>query len=502
MVINKKWKCIFIWMLVFLSLVPTIYLFSYCYATGDDYGYGAIVKQAWNSNHSIIDAIKASCSQVLGVYTSWQGTWFTVFLFAFNPEVFGFGYYWITPVIMLALHIISAWILTKTFFEKKYGLNNLEVCVIAALVFVCNIQFAPSYQCNLFWWVGTVHYVIPFTVGCLAIYNLTQYLKTYKNSNLLFACILFLLLGGGNYQVAIVTPLVLLCYFLWDLTINRIIYKAKALYILLPVIIEMIGLYISIIAPGNKNRGGEQFVFSIGYAMTVILKCFVEAFNSIVAYFTERSFLIVIFLIYSIIMYYIIERRKEKLENWFKNPILMILTTFCLFAASFAPKLYAGVGVSGGVYNTNFYIFVIAIFYDIAYVEGYLILRRNIYNIVRKSILCKAFCLIALIMLVFISRHSIKNTTSYVSYKYIVSGQAEDYKEQMLLQNEILADSSNEDAVVPFINNEQGPLQQMPVTDDPEAWSNSVTALFYGKNSVVAINRDAWYDEFGDAYGY
>ena len=173
-----------------------------------------------------------------------------------------------------------------------------------------------------------------------------------------------------------------------------------------------------------------------------------------------------------------------------------------MFAASFAPELYADVGVSGGVYNTNFYIFVIAIFYDIAYVEGYILLHGDNSNILRKNDMSKVFCLIALIMLVFIGRHSIKNTTSYVSYKYIISGQAEDYREQVLLQNEILSDSNNEDAVVPFINNEQGPLQQMPVTDDPEAWSNSVTALFYGKNSVVAINRDAWYDEFGDVYGY
>lgn len=500
--INKKWKSIIILVLIILSLLPIIYLFPYCYATGDDYGYGAIVKQTWNSNHSIIDAIKVSCSQVAGVYNSWQGTWFTVFLFAFNPEVFGFGYYWITPVIMLVLHIMSAWMITKTCFLEKYGLNNLDVCIIAALIFVCNVQFAPSYQCNLFWWVGTAHYVIPFTIGCLAIYNSTQYLKTYKNINLLLACISFILLGGGNYQVAIVTPLVLLCYFLWDLIINRIMYKAKALFLIFPVIFEMIGLYISIIAPGNKNRGGEQFAFSIGYAMTTILKCFVEAFNNIVTYFNERFFITVIFLIYTIIMYNIIEKRKKELNNYFKYPVLMILTTYCLFAASFAPELYADVGVSGGVYNTNFYIFVIAIFYDIAYVEGYILLHGDNSNILRKNDMSKVFCLIALIMLVFIGRHSIKNTTSYVSYKYIISGQAEDYREQVLLQNEILSDSNNEDAVVPFINNEQGPLQQMPVTDDPEAWSNSVTALFYGKNSVVAINRDAWYDEFGDVYGY
>lgn len=489
-------------LLVCISFLPIIILFNYCHATGDDFGYGAVVKQAFDNTHSIIEMIRASYIQTKGVYDSWQGTWFTVFLFAFNPEVFGFKFYFLVPIVMFGLHVVAAILLIKLFIEKRYNLARKELWQITVLLLFCNIQFAPSYQCNLFWWVGTVHYVVPYFLGIIALYNSIRFLNEYYIKNLIGALVAFVFIGGGNYQIAIITPLVLLCYVLWNKVIHSRKKAAKAFLLVVPVLLEMVGLYISIIAPGNKNRGGESFGFSMHYAIGIILKCFTTAFDTAVKYCSERTFILVIFLIYAIVMYNVISNNVKCIEKNFQAPILMMIMTFCIFAASFAPELYANVGVSGGVYNTNFYIFVFGVFYIIAYVEGYLITRKgydyaNSYSLVRR-----VFCFILLIMLVFIGRHSLKISTAYVSYKYIVSGQAADYKEQVILQHEILSDEDITDAVVPFINNEQGPLQQMPVTGDPDAWSNSVTASFYGKNSVVAIDRDEWIQKYGSTYGY
>ena len=53
----------------------------------------------------------------------------------------------------------------------------------------------------------------------------------------------------------------------------------------------------------------------------------------------------------------------------------------------------------------------------------------------------------------------------------------------MDLQTSLMEREGIEDVVVPFINDVQGPLMQMPVTDNPDAWSNQVTARFYGKTA-------------------
>lgn len=109
---------------------------------------------------------------------------------------------------------------------------------------------------------------------------------------------------------------------------------------------------------------------------------------------------------------------------------------------------------------------------------------------VQKSILAIAilFCLIMTVVF----RSNIKTGTSFVCLRYIASGEAQDYKEQMDLQTSLMEREGIEDVVVPFINDVQGPLMQMPVTDNPDAWSNQVTARFYGKNSVAAIERSKW----------
>ena len=103
---------------------------------------------------------------------------------------------------------------------------------------------------------------------------------------------------------------------------------------------------------------------------------------------------------------------------------------------------------------------------------------------------------VLLIFLCIIGRHSIKATTDYVCYTYIRSGQAADYRAQTALQYQLLTDEKVADPVVPMINNEQGPLQQMPVTADPGAWSNRVTAEFYGKESVTGIDRVVWNEKY------
>lgn len=94
-------------------------------------------------------------------------------------------------------------------------------------------------------------------------------------------------------------------------------------------------------------------------------------------------------------------------------------------------------------------------------------------------------------------RSGIKNSTSYVALRYILSGEAADFKQQMNLQTKLMEEAGTEDVIVPFINDFQGPLMHMPVTDDPHAFTNWATAGFYGKNSVIAMDRKEWMELYG-----
>ena len=84
-----------------LSIIPIIYLARYVHATGDDYGYGILTHSAWLNSHSLWEVMKASFRTISQYYEGWQGTWFSVFLFSIQPEVFSPEAYGIVPFLML-----------------------------------------------------------------------------------------------------------------------------------------------------------------------------------------------------------------------------------------------------------------------------------------------------------------------------------------------------------------------------------------------------------------
>ena len=99
-------------------------------------------------------------------------------------------------------------------------------------------------------------------------------------------------------------------------------------------------------------------------------------------------------------------------------------------------------------------------------------------------------------LMLLICRSDMKETTTWQCYDYIASGQAADYKAQMEQFLELLSDDSIQDVVLPAINDQQGPLQHMPVTSDPSAWTNTTVRNYFGKKSVVAIPRAEWEEKY------
>ena len=188
--------------------------------------------------------------------------------------------------------------------------------------------------------------------------------------------------------------------------------------------------------------------------------------------------------------------REEK--EGINFPIIRVLALFCLYSAMHAPEIYAGVEVSRGVYNMNYWTFLLMIGGILLILADRMTCRWNITaEAVHKWILIPGMFLCLILVIVF--RSNIKDSTTYICLQYISSGEASDYKEQMELQTKLLTDETVQDVVVPFINDIQGPLMHMPVTENPEAWTSEIAEKFYEKQSVVAIPRPEWNELYGDS---
>ena len=165
-----------------------------------------------------------------------------------------------------------------------------------------------------------------------------------------------------------------------------------------------------------------------------------------------------------------------------------------------APAIFAGVEVSGGVYNTNFLVFLM--FMMTLIVIGAEKVGEWLRD--KKTVIWSRFYsrgmipgFVVCMLLLAVCRSDIKETTTWRCIDYIATGQAADYKKQMDQFIELLSDENMEDVVLPSINDQQGPLQHMPATEDPTAWTNTTISSYFGKKSVVAIPRPEWEEKYG-----
>lgn len=473
-----------------LMLLPIFYLSFINRATGDDYGYSLYVKNAWLATHSIIEVAKAIWQTLKQFYVGWQGTWFTIILFTLQPEAFHEKGYVLVAFFMLFIWCGSTIFLMKELLGKKLKFDRWSVNLITVLFLIIAISFVPRKQPAIFWWTGAVHYTIPFSMCQMVVYWLLKYSDEYKLRFFLGITAFMTCLGGANYQAALFALIVAVYFIIADFVLNK---NKKTFLLFIPVVLEMIGLIISMKAPGNAVRGGEEFGFTIGKAIGTIGMSFVGGIKDAVYYLQTHPMLYVLLIMIFFVMLHAVKERNDK--GTIKYSLILVLSVFCLYSAMQAPAIFAGVEVSGGVYNTNFLVFLMfmmTLMVVAAEKMGAWIQKKNpeVWKNSYSRIVMPGFVVCMLLLL--ICRSDIKETTTWECIDYIATGQAADYKEQMDQFIELLSDESVEDVVLPSINDKQGPLQHMPVTSDPTKWTNTTVSSYFGKKSVVAIPRAEW----------
>lgn len=475
------------------SLLPEIALTFINRAAGDDYGYGSLTRQAWVVSHSFPEVVKAAGESVRQYYFGWQGTWFSVFLFGFHPEVFHEKAYVVVTILAMGMWIGVTTMVLHYFLVKKAGFAKNGFILINSLFLLIQMQFIPGIKSSLFWFNGIIHYLLPYTMCMLLVYLLDYYINRKDKSFSLgyFAGILLLMgmLGGASYQAALFAPIITVLYIAADYWKK----KRKNIFLLvIPLSVLMLGLIISMKAPGNKVRGGQDFGFSLSRAAITVGQSFAEGIRQIGGYFMEKPIAMIGLFLMVVTVFYVWSRIEAK--GRYPYPGLFAVTLFGIYCAMWAPEIYAGTEVSLGVDNIYYQAFVMMVLVISCYTGGWLKHKGRLgsMRISRSVIPALLVCLALTVMF----RANLKATTAWECLDYIMTGQAGDYREHMNIQTAIMLDEKVKDAVLPFINDDQGPLMHMPATEDSEAWTNTVMKEFYGKNSVVAMDRVLWNEQY------
>lgn len=340
--------------IVFL-LLPIFYLIPIDRAAGDDLGYGAAAHVVWGNSHSAIGVLQEAINNIKSSYDTWQGTWFSIFLFTLQPEVFGDGLYWITPIIMLGLWLMGIITAFRVIGVDLLSLTVEFVYILSLSVWILTVEFIPRTTASIYWWVGSTHYMVPFSMCMFLLSLLIKFVNKNKWKYFWGVTVLATLLGGSNYQAALLSLLIIGSVLIYAL-LNKV--GKRCLVLLVPIATELVGLIISVLAPGNKVRGGENFGFSFDKIIQTIFECFkkgtVEAFRT---YADNKLLLLAMLFLLVILWNYFSTHQIKVAHKWF-----ILVALIGTYYAMQAPEIFADVDVSAGVPNTNFLVLVLVSF--------------------------------------------------------------------------------------------------------------------------------------------
>lgn len=490
--------------LFLLSLIPIFMVAGVDCASGDDYNYGAGAHLSFISTGSVWAAILAAVTTTINTWHNWQGTWFDCFLFCLHPEVFSDSAYVIVPYIFVIMQVVCFSYFAWHFLKRHFGISGLYFLEISLIYLLFVFQLVPSQKSAFFWWVGSIHYAMPMCLALVGIVKADNYLLYHKISDLVMLSIIAAMMGGATYPAALL--LVISVFLLWlagfVLSHTR---DKRNLLLLIPLLLETIGLTISMLAPGNAVRSASDIADGAtptsGVLSTIMKSVTFSITDGLTGFIGEKTFILIAFILIGIISVEPLkaarENDQERFNTLFNHPVVFVLVMFLLNASIYTPRLYAGNHASSGYNNFNFWVFTVCISASIIYIAGCLISKDKL--IVNRYLMPIIFAF-AVLAIMFFGRHGVKQYTDYVCLDYYLSGQAHDYKEQMALQRYLMEEDGVDDVVVPEINDYQGPLMHMPIVSDQGNVDNLMTKSFYGKNSCRSLPREQWMEEYKDKY--
>lgn len=489
-----------------LSLIPILYCARYDYATGDDLGKSYAVHRVIKNGGSAFEVIKTAVDSARDVYYSHEGTWASNFILALQPGIWGERYYSVTPIIGIISISVGILFFLYEILVKYYAYDIKIYLSVSALLLTLVIQLMPYIKGGLFWYTGMAHYDLPFCMALIFLTFCIRYYRYGKFMHLLIILFTSIYLGGSHYQAILLSWLLLVLFlimhFVNDKNIKIKLKKKESLFIFAAFLIQLVGFYYCYKSPGNTERAEADFSFSFYKILKTVKQSVVQSTTDGFKYIVETRW-VAIYIVFLILLGVCVSD-KERIKSK-KNTFLICLYSYLVYCAMYAPALYyltynASEGISGGYYDINFFVFMIFLTYSML-ILGNIVGVGIVKKINSKKLLYYSFntylAVLAVFVLIF-SKHLIAMTADYTCITFIKSGQLYDFEAQMQERLTILEDDSIKNVVLPEMNDQQGPFMHMALVSDESNFTNTVTRLYYDKDSVIAVPRAEYYEKYAE----
>ena len=485
--LSKKTAAFLMLAIFVVSVIPIFWMSFYNTAAADDYNFAVFTHQAWEETHSFFAVVKAAFHTVVNMYLNWQGFFSANFIPSLNPFIFNEDLYFITTFVSVLSFTLGFFYLAKQVLRRYFEADGYDIILVACPILMVFFQLMPGVNEWIFW----------FDAGQAMLF----YALTFWFLGMLFKCSSLNKAGAWQIGLGIILSVILsgtsttstfLLVFLLFKIINDMFLNKKSGSVnclnLISFFVLVVGFLVCLIAPGNAVRGGDSAGSPFFKA---ILLSFFYGFT-----FMESNITSVTALLLAITPVAVILVPKAKFT--FKYPLLILAVSYCIYASRFFSTLYAMSSIGSprqcnGYFFCEILLFVVNLFYFLGWI--YTKVRKHsrtqfLFTDLRKlmkrySVLLATFVLAAAALSMI--QFGVKKTTSISCTLSLVSGQAQQYKQEMDSRLELYLDDSIQDVQVEPVTSIPYVFMEESVTADPAYWKNKSIAAFYGKNSVVLI---------------
>ena len=436
-----------------ISIIPLVIVSFYSHPLADDFSFSATVHNAVETNGGFWGIISAAANQVISSYQNWQGTYAAIFIFSMQPGAFSESLYFFTTIIILFALIFSTCYFINTIF-KVLHLNRYCGIIIMCILLLLSIHFVIDKFQAFYWWNGCTYYSLFYSFSLVffsIVIRLNYCAKKTRIAYFVFALLLTILIGGGNYSTALISV----------------------------VIVSLI--VISVIAPGNSVRaktvGGttplKAIILSIYYSIT----CIAEWTGLIQIAAFSVVFVMACFL-------------TKKMNFSFKYPLVVIVLSILVFATQLTPPLYGMNNIgSGRQINIYYYSYHLLITFILFYISGWLN-KRNLMSInskeVKRSHIAGALLLIICVFLCGCMSYRLHNVSFIDTTISLKNNIPQTYSSEYMDAISEIKSGKHEVHDIQTVPDYFLPLN---IKKTPDFWINQAIARYYNVGYITLDDR-------------
>ena len=461
-----------------ITILPLLYMGRYIHPLWDDYGSASWIHNFMEKKYYLL-VLLTPLGNVIGSWILWQGTYAAEFLFPLQPGAWIVPAYWITPLIIIASMTVGYIIFWRNLSREVFRNKSIYGSLIAIALLIIQFQYVPHIHSAFYWFNGSIYYSFFFAMMLIELSQVFCVINGSKYNKKLVV-ILAIVVSGGNLSTALINVLILIL-----LNINAIIIKKeKNLDLKHITIAAIIGLLVSMIAPGNAVRAAQCISMP---PIKAIISSIVFSLKNIKHWlgFPQIGLLILL----TPILFLLVRNIRLSFKNMLVDEILL----FLLFAAQATPPFYA-MSFAGDerqidMYYYSFYMLIsLGMTCFIAWIKSlnkFELMENNIKKVAGVS----GFIFGFVIMIIGIMNNEITNLNSFKVLDEIVSGRASAYDKEFNEKIQMI-ENSDEICYVSEIENYTEILPPFGIDIDPDYWVNEAMANYYGLKRLFEIEKD------------